>query len=158
VNARRNEYKFSFVSLQLYKTKESTNFINELNLNDILRLNYDIESANYWEIKKYIPRSERERGNKPLSPVSNTDKPLPTISPIVVNHINTVDEISTEALPFSRLNTYLHPNINVLNSGWSVFSDFTNIFDVVSEQDHIDMMDDYEIMNREIYDNIECMA
>jgi len=62
-------------------------------------------------------------------------------------------------LQSSRLNTYLQPLKPIINNYiYNVFSDFSNIFGnpPFTEKDQLNFINDYDNMNREIYDNIGC--
>ena len=59
INEKRNSYYYAFVSIKLYSTKRATTFKNNVYEYGMIRLLYDEEAAQYWEIKHHIDRSKR---------------------------------------------------------------------------------------------------
>lgn len=58
-NNYNHDYYFSFITLQLFNTDDAAEFYKKLLSLGKFNLKYDEESANYWEVKQYIPRDER---------------------------------------------------------------------------------------------------
>ena len=127
-NNYNHEYYFSFITLQLFKTDDAAAFYKKLLKLGKLNLIYDEETANYWEVKQYVPRDER-----PTMPICKAVN-IPEVVP------DTIIQSTTKTL-------------------WSVWSEFPNIFqynDPFTEQDKIDLINDYDDMSRQIsYGNIE---
>jgi hypothetical protein len=129
---RRNNYNhtyyFSFITLQLFNTDVADAFYKKLLKLGKLNLIYDVESANYWEVKKYIPRDER-------TTTIQTGKAVDTTPDVVSN-------------------TVFQPT----KKTWSVWSDFPNIFtynNSFTEEDKLDLINEYEDISREIYGSLE---
>ena len=122
-NVHNHTYYFTFLNLQLYKTPAATNFYNELNNKGKLNLIYDEFTSNYWEVKKHIPRADR-------------------------NSKNTQSDIKSEN---KESNTIQYKPIN-LYSIWSDFSNiFGQIYnDPFTKQDKLDILDEFEELNTEI--------
>jgi len=64
MHRKRNEnnriYYFAFLDIELYDTPVANNLCKTLAANELVKLVYDEEAAQYWEIKKHIPRTERQ--------------------------------------------------------------------------------------------------
>ncbi len=179
-NSSNKEYFFAFITMQLYKTTEATKFTDRLNANDKFQFNYDEESNHYWDIQLYIPINERlntpkiSSPNKTQMPDQNvivnqtldqpSTKPNKCNAPPLSNVSNTLHmihhncQVHKQDPPIqSRLNTYLQPLKPIINNHiYNVFSDFSNIFGnpPFTEKDQRNFMNDYDDMNRQIYDNI----
>ena len=69
-NENNRIYYFAFLDIELYNTPVANNLYNTLKTNQLVKLVYDEEAAQYWEIKKHIPRSDR---------VSNTSSVMPVL-------------------------------------------------------------------------------
>jgi len=74
INENSNAYYIAFITLRLYDTNQATHFKNRLNQNQIVRLTYDEEAGQYWEIKKYISKDKRKYNNGKI--VSPEYKPI----------------------------------------------------------------------------------
>ena len=59
VNENNRIYYFAFLDIELYNTSAAKNLYQLLNKNQLIKLVYDEEAAQYWELKKHIPRTER---------------------------------------------------------------------------------------------------
>tara|TARA_B110000879_G_scaffold52496_1_gene74504 strand:+ start:5953 stop:6426 length:474 start_codon:yes stop_codon:yes gene_type:complete len=59
VNEKKNEYYYAFITIQLYSTDRATNFKKNVCEYGMIRLLYDEEAAQYWEIKHHIDRNKR---------------------------------------------------------------------------------------------------
>lgn len=66
INENNRIYYFAFLDIDLYNTPVANDLYKILNTNQLVKLVYDEEAAQYWEIKKHIPRIERQ-SNAPLS-------------------------------------------------------------------------------------------
>jgi len=60
INENNRVYYFAFLDIELYNTPNAKNISETLNQNKLVKLVYDEEAAQYWEIKKHIPRTERQ--------------------------------------------------------------------------------------------------
>jgi len=56
-NEKNNQYSFAFLDLALYDTKEATALCEDILDNGSSKVFYD--KKNYWEVKAFLPRSER---------------------------------------------------------------------------------------------------
>lgn len=61
INEKKNKYYFAFITIKLFDTLRSTNFKNSLYKHNMIRLLYDEEAAQYWEIKLKSDRLERTK-------------------------------------------------------------------------------------------------
>ena len=77
INENRNAYYFAFITISLYNTPQSSSLLKKLNEQKKTQLVYDEEAGQYWEIKKYIPRTDRNKEN--ISPTPTTNSILSTI-------------------------------------------------------------------------------
>lgn len=59
-NENNRIYYFAFLDIELYNTPVANNLHKLLNANQLVKLVYDEEAAQYWELKKHIPRTERQ--------------------------------------------------------------------------------------------------
>tara|TARA_B110000285_G_scaffold82147_2_gene94618 strand:+ start:2249 stop:2788 length:540 start_codon:yes stop_codon:yes gene_type:complete len=133
VNENRNPYYFAFVKLNPYNTPQSNALQYELNKNKESHLVYDEEAGQYWEIKKYIPREQRNQEN-----VSNKH-PIKMSESITITEesslFHTVLSIWTPITPI--IESFTHKIINKVSA-------FT-------EDDKQDLVKEYEQLEREIY-------
>ena len=61
INENKNMYYFAFVSMKLFDTEKSNLILNKLNRHGSMRFYYEKNSDKYWEIKKHIDRSMRNK-------------------------------------------------------------------------------------------------
>lgn len=59
INENKNKYHYAFIMIELYSTTRSLTFKNSIHKHGMIRLLYDEEAAQYWEIKLKVERSER---------------------------------------------------------------------------------------------------
>lgn len=59
INENKHKYHYAFIMIELYSTVRSMNFKNSIHKHGMIRLLYDEEAAQYWEIKLKVERSER---------------------------------------------------------------------------------------------------
>lgn len=59
INENRNGYYYAFITIKLYSSDRATNFKNNVYEYGMIRLLYDEEAAQYWEIKHHIDRNKR---------------------------------------------------------------------------------------------------
>jgi hypothetical protein len=59
VNERKNESYYAFITIKLYSTDRATNFKKNVCGYGMIRLLYDEEAAQYWEVKHHIDRNKR---------------------------------------------------------------------------------------------------
>jgi len=112
MHRKRNEneyyYYFAFIKLELYETHEAERLCNILEQKGIMHLVYDEEAFQYWEVKKHIPKSMR---NKETSQ--------------------------------NIVNKFIMPIINEIVGTSEICG--------LSQQDRIDMVKEYEELEREIF-------
>lgn len=63
-NENKHKYYFAFITIGLYSTPRGKNFKNSIYNHNMIRLLYDEEAAQYWEIKLNTERSERMNDKK----------------------------------------------------------------------------------------------
>jgi hypothetical protein len=133
VNENRNPYYFAFLKINPYNTPQSNALQYELNKNKESHLVYDEEAGQYWEIKKYIPRELRNQEN-----VSNKH-PIKMSESITLTQESSLFEIAlsiwTPITPI--IESFTHKIINKVSA-------FT-------EEDKLDLVKEYEQLEREIY-------
>ncbi len=135
-NRFNHEYYFSFITLQLFKTDAAVAFYNKLIKSGKLNLIYDEESGNYWEVKIYVPRNER--ANMHNHNAVDISSELPN------EEVESVKSMSI----IENINDIIQPSINAI---WSVWSEFPNIFqynDPFTEQDKLELINDYDELSR----------
>lgn len=59
INENKNGYYYAFITIKLYSSDRATNFKNNVYEYGMIRLLYDEEAAQYWEIKHHIDRNKR---------------------------------------------------------------------------------------------------
>jgi hypothetical protein len=67
MNENNNPYYFAFISIKLYDNKTAEKLEKILNEKGSTRLIYDYGKNHYWEVKKHIDRSLRNRVPSPIS-------------------------------------------------------------------------------------------
>lgn len=133
INENMNPYYFAFVKLNPYNTPQSNALQHELNKYKETHLVYDEEAGQYWEIKKYIPREQRNKEN-----VSN-------------KHSIKMDDsimLTDESSLFEIALSIWTPITPVIES----FADkIVNKVSAFTEEDKLDLVKEYEQLEREIY-------
>ncbi len=61
VNENNNVYFFAFITVRLYHTLPAIELMSHLNEFNSMKLTYDEERMQYWEVRTNIPRSELSR-------------------------------------------------------------------------------------------------
>lgn len=59
INENNNRYYYAFISIKLYATQQSTKFKSNVREYGMIRLLYDEEAAQYWEVKHHVDRNKR---------------------------------------------------------------------------------------------------
>lgn len=135
INENKNPYYFAFLKIKPYDTPQSNALQYELNKYKETHLVYDEEAGQYWEIKKYIPREERNKENIPKqNPIKDDDyelKPIVTDSKL----LNAALSIWTPITP--AIESLTHKIVNKI----SAFTD----------DDKLDLVKEYEELEKEIY-------
>ena len=94
INENRNAYYIAFVKINPYNTPHAADLQSKLKQNVYIRLLYDEEAGQYWELKKYIPREDRlQEINKQQNTTHNTcvdinDENSDFITPLVTQYIS----------------------------------------------------------------------
>src|SRR6056300_194740 len=126
MHRKKNEngyyYFFAFLKVELMDSEDANRLCTLLEERGIMHLVYDEEATQYWEIKKHVPKSERKKELNTVNCLSER---------ITANVKNLFDEASDYILPLNQ--SYNHT---------------TSIF---TYQDRLDMMREYEELEREIY-------
>lgn len=60
INENKRVYYFAFLDIELYNTMIAKKIYELLNKNELVKLVYDEEAAQYWELKKHLPKNERQ--------------------------------------------------------------------------------------------------
>ena len=133
INENKNPYYFAFLKINPYNTPQSNALQHELNKNKGTHLVYDEEAGQYWEIKKYIPREQRNKENiSNKKPIQMDDEPFPITDS---NLLNAALSIWTPITPV--IASITHKIINKVSA-------FT-------EADKLDLVKEYEELEKEIY-------
>ena len=133
INENMNPYYFAFVKLNPYNTPQSNALQHELNKYKETHLVYDEEAGQYWEIKKYIPREQRNKEN-----VSN-QCPIKMDDSITITNESSLFEIALSIW------TPITPAIE------SFSQKIVNKALAFTEEDKLDLVKEYEQLEREIY-------
>lgn len=59
MNENRHPYYYAFIDIQLFGTVRANTFKSSLNTHGMLRLLYDEEAAQYWEIRLHVEKKNR---------------------------------------------------------------------------------------------------
>jgi len=59
INENKNSYYYAFINIKLYSTLQATKFKKNVYEYGMIRLLYDEEAAQYWEVKHHIDRNKR---------------------------------------------------------------------------------------------------
>ena len=158
VNENRNAYYFAFIKIAPYNTPQSAALQRSLNKHKYIRLTYDEEAGQYWEIKKYIPRDQRglhrddASANRPLGDTPRlftSFESLNEIENIPVNPNNVWKKTTQEPMLSlvglsSTIWTPLMPIIN------SIANAFTTKSSAFTAQDKLDLVEEYEELEKQI--------
>ena len=138
INENKNPYYFAFLKIDPYNTPQSNALQHELNKNKESHLVYDEEAGQYWEIKQYIPRELRNTKNASnKNPIQVDNEPFPTTNS---NLLNTALSMWTPITPV--IESFTHSVINKV----SAFTD----------DDKLNLVKEYEELEREIYNQTSC--
>jgi len=61
INEKKYSYSYVFFNVELYNTSQSKKFVVELNKQYIIKLVYDEEAGQYWEVKKHVNKDLRPK-------------------------------------------------------------------------------------------------
>ena len=138
INENKNPYYFAFLKIDPYNTPQSNALQYELNKNKESHLVYDEEAGQYWEIKQYIPREQRNKENvSNKKPIQMDNETFPTTDS---NLLNTALSMWTPITPV--IEAFTHKVINKVSA-------FT-------EDDKLNLVKEYEELEREIYNQTSC--
>ena len=143
INENHNAYYFAFIQINPYNTPEYYALQRDLEQNRYVRLTYDEEAGQYWEIKKYIPRNQRG-----LFEQKHQD--------ITYKHVKYDENIP----PKPEYNLWGLP-ISLWTPIAPVIESITNAFDppasIFTAQDKLDLVKEYEELEKEIYIHVSCI-
>lgn len=143
INENHNAYYFAFININPYNTPESAALQRDLDQNKYIRLMYDEEAGQYWEIKKYVPRKERgvlENKNSNISYEHDkkSENQIPNL------------EYNLWGVPIT-LWTPIAPMIE------SITNSFQQQASIFTAQDKLDLVKEYEELEKEIYIHVSCI-
>jgi hypothetical protein len=69
INENRNTYYFAFVKLHLYTSFPAANLLFELRHSSSVKLIYDRDTLQYWDIKTHLVKSERVANKSRCNPL-----------------------------------------------------------------------------------------
>lgn len=138
INEKSNSYYFAFIKINPYNTPQSCAMQSNLEQNKYIRLTYDEEAGQYWEIKKYVPRAERglPEKNEMVQPGIEYNG---THSPRA--YYNLWDDAYSICSPI----------LPIIDSITNTFNQRASVF---TAQDKVDLLEEYEDLEREIYIHI----
>jgi hypothetical protein len=134
INENQNAYYFAFITISLYDTPQSSSLLKKLNDQKKTQLVYDEEAGQYWEIKKYIPRNERNKEN-------------------TSTHVNN-SIIADNWTPFTSNNIWSPYSTDIWNTDY--LFDFTETKNktcvtAFTAEDKLNLVQEYEILEKEIH-------
>lgn len=60
INENKNAYFFAFIKIELYHSFPAIELMSHLNEFKTMKITYDEETMQYWEVKTHIPQVERK--------------------------------------------------------------------------------------------------
>jgi hypothetical protein len=135
LNENHYPYYFAFIKLELYNTNESERLKDKLNNNGTTTITYDEEAEQYWEIKKYIPKEQRQKSTTSTNTVTNTYKQ------IYYHMYNTGT---------SQDNNIWYCDTSLLDNIISYFNPTSTSF---TKDDMLDIINDYNELENEIFNS-----
>ena len=165
VNENHNAYYFAFIKIAPYNTPQSAALQRNLNKHKYIRFTYDEEAGQYWEIKKYIPRDQRGlhredvRANRPLGDTPRSIKSFESLNEIEnmpVNPNNVWKKTTQEPLLglFGLSSTIWTPLMPIIHSIANAFTPKPSAF---TAQDKLDLVEEYEELEKQIHIQISCI-
>jgi hypothetical protein len=148
VNEKKNPYYFAFVMIQLYNTIESNTFYDSICGNNVVRIFYDIEEAKFWEVKKHVEL--KDRGH-----LSCNVKHVVTKAPAFMTLKWFVDKYNKQSESkhnFGKIHPILDKSIFSKSKEFIPYG--IDIESGLSEQDRIELMNEYSEIEKEIYNGI----
>ena len=133
INENNYPYYFAFIELELYNTNESERLIDKLDNDGSTKLTYDEEAEQYWEVKKYIPREQRQKITKPTNNGTTTYKQI--YYPMCNTATNQKENI-------------WYCDKSILNNIMSYFTPTNTSF---TKEDMLDIINDYNEIEKEIF-------
>ncbi len=137
INENRNAYYFAFIKINPYNTPQYAALQYKLNNTKQTHLMYDEKAGQYWEIKKYIPREQRNKEN-----IEQTLIPMNTIY-----DWNMPSNWQFDSSLFTQTHTIWTPFAPT--HGMSSVYDETHPT-VFSEKDKYDLVEEYEELEKQI--------
>ena len=135
INENKNPYYFAFLKIDPYNTPQSNALQYELNKHKETHLVYDEEAGQYWEIKKYIPREERNKEN------------IPEQNSIKMNDYESKTIITDSSMLNAALSIWT-PITPVIESFTQKIINKVSAF---TADDKLDLVKEYEQLEKEIY-------
>ena len=146
INENRNAYYIAFIKLNPHNTPQSTDLQSKLKRDMYTRLLYDEEAGQYWELKKYIPRADR---------VPETNKQIDSTHNISLDmsdkNSNSINSSQYSFMPTTLIHQTppdWNPIMPIVDSITTMFNHYTSPF---TAQDRIDLVREYDELEREIY-------
>lgn len=97
INENNHIYYFAFLDIELYNTLIAKKLVDMLNKNELVKLVYDEEAAQYWEIKKHIPRNNRKSNAAAYSANDGgSSSVMPVLYETFIQHFNDQDEAAID--------------------------------------------------------------
>ena len=159
INENRNAYYFAFIKISPYNTPQSVALQTDLNKNKYIRFTYDEEAGQYWEIKKYIPRDQRglHRNTASNTNLLQSDNhrvitsfdAVNGIENIPVNPNNVWKKTIQEPMLglFGITSTIWTPLMPIINTITNAFTSKPSVF---TAQDKLDLVEEYEELEKQI--------
>ena len=159
INENRNAYYFAFIKISPYNTPQSVALQTDLNKNKYIRFTYDEEAGQYWEIKKYIPRDQRglHRNTASNTNLLQSDNhrvitsfnAVNGIENIPVNPNNVWKKTTQEPMLglFGITSTIWTPLMPIINTITNAFTSKPSVF---TAQDKLDLVEEYEELEKQI--------
>jgi hypothetical protein len=70
INENKKPYYFAFLSLKLYDDDYANYIYYKIMYENTYKFNYDLDTDNYWELKKHVPIDKRAK-NKDINKTKN---------------------------------------------------------------------------------------
>ena len=110
MNENRHPYYYAFIDIQLFGTVRANTFKSSLNTHGMLRLLYDEEAAQYWEIRLHVEK--KNRNNAPY--INRTTVPFYRYCTLGGN----VTKIQENTSPVEEISDY--KEYNMWDTGFNI--------------------------------------
>jgi hypothetical protein len=92
INENKKPYYFAFLSLELYDDDYANYIYYKIMYENLFKFNYDLDTDNYWELKKHIPIDKRTKNKNEIKNQIHVKE----IPPYSINYADAFDKNTLE--------------------------------------------------------------